>query len=80
MFGTKTDKGKQNHVYLTALANRGLYLRNLKKTGYPLEKWRMSTVEFQTMVLAEQIIEQSEINSQVEIKRMLMASLGLKME
>ena len=73
MFGTKTDTGKQNHEYLVSLANRSLHLRYERKAGYPVGLHQMSTVQYQTLVLIEEMIEAKEIETKRETAELLTA-------
>lgn len=73
MFGTKTEKGRQNHEYLVSLANRSLHLRYERMAGYPVGLHEMSTVQYQTMVAIEELIEMKEIETKRETAELLTA-------
>lgn len=75
MFPTKKDVGQKNHKYLKALAKRVLYLRALRGTGYPMEKWQMTAVEFEAMVMTHQFTEEQGILLQRKTTEMLSAFL-----
>lgn len=75
MFGTKTDSGKRNHQYYLSLTKRGLHFRHLRMAGYPAELWEMTAVEFQCLIMIEQMIEEREIELKTETAEMLEAVL-----
>lgn len=75
MFGTKTGSGKHNHKYLTDLVTRSMHLRTLRIAGYPAELWEMTAVEFQCLIMIEQMIEEREIELKTETTEMLTAVL-----
>lgn len=52
-----------------------MHLRTLRIAGYPAELWEMTAVEFQCLIMIEQMIEEREIELKTETTEMLTAVL-----
>jgi len=73
MFVTKTDGGKKNHQYLTRLVRRAFYIRKMQKAGYPADLWRITPVEYETILKIESAIEEEEITLKSKTSDLLLA-------
>lgn len=76
-FPTKLDLGK-GHKQRQAIVESALQIRNERRSGYPRPLHRMTGIEFQTLLMIDQIVEREEVVLKIKANEMLAAALGLK--
>jgi hypothetical protein len=78
MFPTKSEIGKQSRGNVESLVRGAFMIRNERKAGYPRPTYQMTTMDWQTTVMLEQLIEQEDINSRQQTSVAILAVLGIK--
>lgn len=76
-FPTKLDLGK-GHKLRQRIVDSAMEIRNERISGYPRLPHRMTSVEFQTVMIIDQVVEREEVVLKLQIKELLLASLGVK--
>lgn len=77
---TKTQAWKKGHKSFKRLVEAAMRIRRERHTGYPRATSDMRDIEFHTLTIIEQCIEQEEIAIRVQGNQLLMILAGVKKE
>ena len=75
---TKSDDWKKSHKSLTRLVMSAIRLRNERQAGYSRPLTAVRNIEFETLLIVEQIVEQEQMALQLGVKAILMGIAGIK--
>jgi len=76
MLQTKLAGGQKIAVRNAGLVDAAMDIRNERLAGYPRPTWLMSTLQFRTLLIVEQIVEQQEVWLRREQGEILKAVFG----
>lgn len=77
LYPTKLREGRERHKRFQRLVTDAMQIRVERLAGYPRPDSRLTALQFQTLLIVEQIIEQEELTIRQRVSTGLTAMMGL---